>query len=71
MAGTLKLRQVRSLNHASRKQRAALRTLRLGRIGKSSEVPDDPTVRGQLSKVGHLVVVETRETRRNRGNNDG
>jgi large subunit ribosomal protein L30 len=58
MAGTLKLRQVRSPNHASRKQRDALRTLRLGRIGRSSEVPDDPTVRGQLSKVGHLVEVE-------------
>jgi large subunit ribosomal protein L30 len=58
MAGTLKLRQVRSPNHASRKQRDTLRTLRLGRIGKSSEVPDDPVVRGQLRKVGHLIELE-------------
>jgi large subunit ribosomal protein L30 len=58
MAGTLKLRQIRSLNHASRKQRDTLRTLRLGRIGKRSEVPDEPAVRGQLTKVGHLIEVE-------------
>jgi large subunit ribosomal protein L30 len=58
MAGTLKLRQVRSPNHASRKQRDSLRTLGLGRIGKTSERPDEPTVRGQLGKVGHLVEVE-------------
>jgi large subunit ribosomal protein L30 len=58
MAGTLKLRQVRSPNHASRKQRDTLRTLRLGRIGRRSELPDDPVVRGQLRKVGHLVEVE-------------
>ena len=58
MADTLKLKQVRSPNKSSRKQRDSLRTLGLGRIGKSSERPDDSIVRGQLSKVGHLVEVE-------------
>jgi large subunit ribosomal protein L30 len=58
MAGTLKLKQVRSPNKSSRRQRDSLRTLGLGRIGKTSERPDDPTVLGQLSKVGHLVEVE-------------
>jgi large subunit ribosomal protein L30 len=58
MADTLKLRQVKSPNGASRKQRESLRTLGLGRIGKASERPDDAVVRGQLSKVGHLVKVE-------------
>ncbi|HEX2232358.1 MAG TPA: 50S ribosomal protein L30 [Thermoleophilaceae bacterium] len=71
MAATLKLKQVKSPNKSSQKQRDSLRTLGLGRIGKTSERPDDPVVQGQLSKVGHLVVVETRETRRDRGNNDG
>jgi large subunit ribosomal protein L30 len=54
---TLVIRQVRSPNGSSRKQRESLRALGLGRIGKSSERVDDPTVRGQLRKVGHLVEV--------------
>jgi large subunit ribosomal protein L30 len=58
MAGTLKLKQVKSPNRASRKQRDSLRTLGLGRIGKTSERPDDSIVQGQLRKVGHLIEVE-------------
>jgi large subunit ribosomal protein L30 len=57
MAAKLLLRQVKSPNGASRKQRESLRTLGLGRIGKTSERPDEPTVRGQLRKVDHLVEV--------------
>jgi large subunit ribosomal protein L30 len=58
MADTLKLRQVRSPKGASQKQRDALRTLGLGRIGKTAERPDDPVVHGQLRRIGHLVEVE-------------
>jgi large subunit ribosomal protein L30 len=58
MADTLRIKQVRSPNGSSRKQRETLRSLGLGRIGKSSERPDEPTVRGQLTAVGHLVEVE-------------
>jgi large subunit ribosomal protein L30 len=58
MAGKLVLRQVKSPNGATRKQRESLRALGLGRIGKSSERPDHPTVRGQLRKIGHLVEVD-------------
>jgi large subunit ribosomal protein L30 len=58
MAGSLRITQVRSQNGASRKQRDSLRTLGLGRIGRSSERPDDPAVRGVLRRVGHLVEVE-------------
>ena len=54
----LRLRQVKSEAGASRRQRESLRTLGLGRIGKTSERPDDPVVRGQLGKVGHLVEVD-------------
>ena len=57
MPDKLVLRQVKSPNGASRKQRESLRTLGLGRIGKISERPDEPTVRGQLRRVGHLVEV--------------
>ena len=58
MAGKLRITQVRSPNGASAKQRDTLRTLGLGRIGRSVERPDDPTVRGAINAVGHLLKVE-------------
>jgi large subunit ribosomal protein L30 len=54
----LRITQVRSSNGANPKQRAALRTLGLGRIGTSSERPDEWTVNGALTVVRHLVNVE-------------
>jgi large subunit ribosomal protein L30 len=57
MADKLTIVQVRSPNGSSRKQVATLRSLGLGRIGKSTERSDDPTVRGALRSVGHLVEV--------------
>jgi large subunit ribosomal protein L30 len=60
MAGTLHITQVRSQNGASRKQRDSLRTLGLGRIGRRSERPDSPAVRGVVRSVAHLVEVEER-----------
>ena len=58
MTGTLRVTQVRSKNGASPRQRASLRTLGLGRIGKTVERPDHPTVRGLVHSVRHLVRVE-------------
>jgi large subunit ribosomal protein L30 len=58
MAGTLKLTQVRSSNGANPRQRDTLRTLGLGRIGRSAERPDNPAVRGAVQAVRHLVKVE-------------
>ena len=52
MAGKLKLTQVKSPAGSSRKQREALRTLGLGRIGKTAERPDDAAARGQLGHHG-------------------
>jgi len=49
--------QVRSTNGASKKQIASLQTLGLGRIGKTSERPDDAVVRGLVASVDHLVEV--------------
>ena len=54
----LKITQYRSANGANKKQKDTLRTLGLGRIGKTSEKPDDPTVRGAIHSVQHLVKVE-------------
>jgi large subunit ribosomal protein L30 len=58
MAGKLKITQFKSANGASAKQRDTLRTLGLGRIGATTERPDDPTVRGAIQAVRHLVKVE-------------
>jgi large subunit ribosomal protein L30 len=53
----LRITQVRSSNGSNRKQRESLRTLGLGKIGRSSEREDHPTVRGLINSVRHLVVV--------------
>jgi large subunit ribosomal protein L30 len=54
----LLLKQVRSANGASPKQRDTLRTLKLGRIGKQVERDDTVHLQGLLRKVEHLVSVE-------------
>ena len=55
------IRQVRSANGASPKQRDTLRSLRLGRIGKQSRREDSGDLRAMLSKVEHLVAVDDGE----------
>jgi large subunit ribosomal protein L30 len=55
---TLRITQHRSSNGANKRQRDTLRTLGLGRIGRTSERPDDPAVRGAIDSVRHLVKVE-------------
>ena len=51
----VKLRQVRSSNGTNPKQRGTLESLKLGRIGRESTMPDTPQLRGALDKVSHLV----------------
>ena len=58
MPDKLRLTQFKSANGSNEKQKGTLRTLGLGKIGATSERPDDPTVRGALQRVGHLVKVE-------------
>ncbi len=52
------VKQVRSATGSSPKQRDTLRSLRLGRIGKSAEHSDTPQLQGMLRAVSHLVEVE-------------
>jgi len=54
----LKIKQVRSANGASPRQRDTLRTLRLGRIGSETTRTDSRELQGLLNKVSHLVVIE-------------
>jgi large subunit ribosomal protein L30 len=58
MADTVRFTQFKSSNGANKKQRDTLRTLGLGKIGRTSEKPDVPTVRGALHAVQHLVRIE-------------
>ena len=54
----IQLKQVRSANGASEVQRATLRSLKLGRIGRESKHPDSPQLQGMIRTVSHLVEVE-------------
>ena len=55
---TLKVTQVKSsISHPS-DQLKTLKALGLGKIGRTVELVDNPSVRGMIFKVKHLVVVE-------------
>ena len=56
--GKIRVTQVKSTNGTNPTQKGALRSLKLGRIGKSAEHSDDPTVLGAVHRVRHLVKVE-------------
>jgi large subunit ribosomal protein L30 len=56
--GDLRVTQVRSAIGTKPKHRGTLRALGLGRIGKTSTLPDRPEIRGMIAKVPHLVAVE-------------
>jgi large subunit ribosomal protein L30 len=51
------VKQIRSVNGTSPRQRATLRSLKLGRIGRVSNHADGPELRGMLKTVDHLVEV--------------
>jgi large subunit ribosomal protein L30 len=55
----VKISQVRSTNGTNPDQKATLRALGLGRIGKSVEREDTPQLQGQLRVVSHLVEVSS------------
>ncbi len=52
------LKQVRSANGTTPKQRATLESLRLGRIGRESTMTDTPQLQGMIRVVSHLVEVK-------------
>jgi large subunit ribosomal protein L30 len=54
----LTITQVKSSNGASRKHHETLKTLGLGKIGRTVERDDHPTVRGLVHSVSHLVRVD-------------
>jgi large subunit ribosomal protein L30 len=54
----MRIKQVRSANGSNPSQKATLRALGLGRIGKAVERKDGPQLKGQLAVVSHLVEVD-------------
>ena len=54
----VKIAQVRSAAGSNPNQKATLKALKLGRIGKSVELKDSEQLQGQLRVVGHLVEVD-------------
>ena len=56
--GMLSVRQVRSGIGYDKTQKATLKALGLGSIGKRRQVPDNPQIRGMIRKVTHLVVID-------------
>jgi large subunit ribosomal protein L30 len=53
----LTVKQVRSSNGTSPNQRETLRSLKLGKIGRTATVKDSPQTQGMLRVVEHLVEV--------------
>jgi large subunit ribosomal protein L30 len=54
----LRITQTRSAIGQSAPHRGTLRALGLGRIGRTAELEESPTLAGMLRKVRHLVSVE-------------
>jgi large subunit ribosomal protein L30 len=52
------LKQTRSANGANGAQRATLRSLNLGGIGREAKHADTPQLRGMIRAVSHLVEVQ-------------
>ena len=54
----VKVSQVRSANGTNPNQKATLKALKLGRIGKTAELKDSEQLQGPLRVVSHLVEVD-------------
>ena len=55
---TVKVVQTGSPIRRRHDQRETLIGLGLNKLGRSSELPDNPSTRGMIAKVAHLVRVE-------------
>jgi large subunit ribosomal protein L30 len=51
------VKQIKSTIARPESQRLVLKSLGLGRIGKTKELEDTPIIRGQIAKVAHLVEI--------------
>jgi large subunit ribosomal protein L30 len=61
MANTLKLTYYRSAIGRSQDQKDTIRSLGFRRLNQTVEKPDNPSVRGMVYKVRHLVRIENED----------
>lgn len=54
---TIKIKQVRSRIGAPKYQKATLDSLKLTKMNKVVEVVDNPSVRGMIATVRHLITI--------------
>ena len=54
----IQIKQVRSTVGSNQKQRDTLRSLKLGRIGRTATVTDSPQTQGMLRSIEHLIEVK-------------
>lgn len=54
---TIKVKQIKSRIGAPKDQKRTLDALKLNKINKVVEVEDNPTMRGMIQKVHHLVTI--------------
>jgi large subunit ribosomal protein L30 len=58
---TVKITQIRSTIGQTKAHMGTIRSLGLGKIGRTSEHKQSPELEGQLRHVAHLVKVEGKE----------
>ncbi|KPJ63695.1 MAG: 50S ribosomal protein L30 [Syntrophobacter sp. DG_60] len=58
---TIKL--IKSRIGCSKKQVLILKTLRLTKLNKVAELPDNPQIRGMVKRVSHLVEIVNERTK--------
>jgi len=58
MAGSVKVKLIRSMIGRPEKHRKVLRGMGLTRLNKTVELKDTPEIRGMINKVSHLVCTE-------------
>ncbi len=54
----MRVTQIKSAIGQNPANRGTLRSLGLGRIGKSNQLKDSPELQGKLRKVAHLIRVD-------------
>lgn len=54
---TIKIKQIKSRINAPKDQKSTLLALGLRKISQEVEVEDNPSIRGMIRKVHHLVTV--------------
>lgn len=64
---TIRITYIKSAAGYKPDQEQTIRSLGLSRLQQTVEMPDTPDVRGMISKVSHLLEIETKDDAGNSG----